>query len=114
MTVVAGGRLDDAAWIAAAHALPREQRRHEFVVSARTLSSVLDEAGAAQVDFLSLDVEGYEPIVLRGIDFNRHSPQFLLIEARDEAAREAIEAVIGSYYLLDRLSPFDLLYARSD
>jgi FkbM family methyltransferase len=113
MTVVAGGRPDDAEWVADAHALPQEQRRHEFEVPARTLSSVLDEARVAEVDLLSLDVEGYEPTVLRGLDFDRHGPRLLLVEARDEPARHAIEAVIPDQYrLLERVSPFDLLYGR--
>jgi len=112
MTVVAGGRADDAAWIADAHALPQEQRRHEFEVPARTLSSLLDEAGAPEIDLLSLDVEGYEPTVLRGLDLERHAPRLLLVEARDDDARRAVEEVLdGRYELLERLSPFDLLYA---
>lgn len=49
-------------------------------VPARTLGSVLDEAGIARIDFMSLDVEGYEENVLRGLDFSRHRPRLLLVE----------------------------------
>jgi FkbM family methyltransferase len=115
MTVVAGARADDAEWVAAAHAVAQEEPEHEFEVPARTLSSILDEADAPDVDLLSLDVEGYEAQVLRGLDFDRHAPRYLLVEARDEDARRSIEAVLAERYrLLEALSPFDVLYSRSD
>jgi FkbM family methyltransferase len=106
---------DRRAWVAAAHAVAQEEPEHEFETPARTLSSVLDEAGITTIDFLSLDVEGYEPSVLRGLDFERHAPAWLLLEAHDDGARRAIEAELGARYsLVDRLSPLDLLYSRSD
>jgi FkbM family methyltransferase len=65
-------------------------------VRARTLSSLLDEVGIIRpVDLLSLDVEGAEPGALRGIDFVRHAPRFICVEARDETA---ISAVLGPRY----------------
>ena len=33
-----------------------------------------------KIDFFSLDVEGYEMEVLKGIDFTKHTPTFILIE----------------------------------
>lgn len=82
-------------------------------VPARTLSSLLDEAGVTRrVDLLSLDVEGAEPGALRGIDYTRHAPRFICVEVRDE---EAINAILGSRYeLVDVLTDLgthrDLLY----
>jgi len=115
MTVVAGARPDDSDWVAAAHAVAQEEPSHEFEVPARTLSSVLDEAAAPEIDLLSLDVEGFEPQVLRGLDLERHAPRLLLVEIRDDEARAEIEAVLGARYLpLDRLSPVDQLYRRAD
>ncbi|HET8673454.1 MAG TPA: FkbM family methyltransferase, partial [Thermoleophilaceae bacterium] len=84
-------------------------------VPARTLSSVLDEAGAPrEIDFLSLDVEGYEASVLRGLDFDSHSPALVLVEMHDPAAvREGIEAALGERYEhVEQLSPLDFLYRR--
>lgn len=115
MTVVAAATPDDRDWVAAAHAVAQEEPEHDFEVAARTLSSLLDEARATQVDLMSLDVEGYEPQVLRGLDFDRHAPRFLIVEARDEAAQRKIEGVLGTRYgMVERLSPLDLLYARVD
>jgi len=84
-------------------------------VPARTLSALLDEAGFGRpADLLSLDVEGAEAAALRGIDYTRHAPRFICVEARDEAA---IAAVLEPHYriievLTDVGTHRDLLYAR--
>lgn len=49
-------------------------------VPAITLSRLLDTHHISNIDFLSLDTEGYELAVLQGIDFKRHRPKFILIE----------------------------------
>ncbi len=86
-----------------------------IVVPARTLTSVLEEANPPEIDLLSLDVEGYEEDVLRGLDWDRFPPRFCLIEIRDEQRRRPIEETLGDRYIqVDQLSPFDTLYARRD
>ncbi|HVW19440.1 MAG TPA: FkbM family methyltransferase [Solirubrobacteraceae bacterium] len=84
-------------------------------VPARTLSSVLDDDPPARFDLLVLDVEGYEPHVLRGLDLDRHGPDFALIEVLDPGAgRAAIDAVLGDRYAeVDRLGPHDVLFQRA-
>ncbi len=85
-------------------------------VPARTLSALIDEAGVGrEIDLLCLDVEGGEEAALRGLDLTRHAPRFICVEARDEAA---INAVLGARYrvvdvLTDVGSHRDLLYART-
>ena len=54
-------------------------RKLEKVMS-RTITSILDEHEIKKVDLFSLDVEGYELEVLKGLDFNIYSPTYLLIE----------------------------------
>lgn len=83
----------------------------EIEVSARTLTSVLGEAGASHIDLLSLDVEGYELDVLNGLDFSRYRPRYILVEAR---FREEIDALLSpSYEAVDELSHHDVLYKAS-
>jgi FkbM family methyltransferase len=109
-----GSEAADRAWVQPAFDLGLEQE-YRVSVPARTLSSLLDEVGAAEVDLLSLDVEGYEPQVLAGLDLDRHAPRFVLVEVVDDAARARVEAALGERYAaLERLSPFDVLYARRD
>lgn len=81
---------------------------YELTVPARTLSGVLDQHGVLRVDFLSLDVEGCELDALKGLDFTRHAPRFMLIECRD---REPIEQLLAPRYdAVDTLSHHDILY----
>jgi FkbM family methyltransferase len=89
---------------------------YEAEVPARTLSSILEEHSARELDLLSLDIEGFEPQALRGLDLERHAPRWIAVEVHDlDAGRRDVEAVIGGHYEMDRqLSPLDLLYRRKD
>lgn len=89
---------------------------YEIDVDARTLSSLLDDVGAPEVDLLSLDVEGFEGPALRGLDMERHAPRYVLVEIHDrERDRPPVDAVLGSRYVEHGwLSPLDLLYVRRD
>jgi len=46
----------------------------------RSLESIFDEYGIKKVDYLSIDVEGYEMNVLRGIDFSRVEIRLIGVE----------------------------------
>ncbi len=119
MTTVAGTRDSEAAdraWVEKAHAVAQEEPEHEFTVPGRTLSSILDEVQAPEIDLLSLDVEGFEPQVLAGLEFERHAPRWILVEIRGGgSSRKEIEAILGDRYVnVEQLSPFDVLYQRCD
>jgi FkbM family methyltransferase len=49
-------------------------------VSVSTLTNILDKQIIPKIDLLSLDVEGYELNVLKGLNFNKYKPLYLLIE----------------------------------
>ena len=49
-------------------------------VDATTLAKVLRKYAIQKVDLLSLDVEGYELEVLKGVDFNEVDIKFILVE----------------------------------
>jgi FkbM family methyltransferase len=70
---------------------------YKIEVAAKTLSEVLQRNHITDIDLLSLDVEGYETEVLRGIDFNRFKPKFILIEVWHEK-QEEIEALLFPRY----------------
>jgi len=83
---------------------------YKIHVPARTLTSILDECNVKEIDLLSLDVEGYELNVLKGLDFNKYRPKYMLIEAR---FRQEIEEYILEFYTdVDQLSFHDYLYKR--
>ncbi len=79
----------------------------------RSLSSIIDEQHpSGEIDLLSLDVEGYEPQVLSGLDLSRHRPRFICVESRDD---ELITQMLEKHYhFIDRLSHHDLLFEAKE
>jgi FkbM family methyltransferase len=108
-----GGAAETARHVAQGLEVQGLAGSYRLRVPARSLSAILDELGMSRpIDLLSLDVEGAEAAALRGLDFARHAPRFICVEARD---RPAIEALLGSRYrlvevLTDLGSYQDLLY----
>ncbi len=73
-----------------------EARARRLEVPARPLQAILAEAAIpADFDLLSLDVEGYEPAVLDGLDLARFRPRFVLIEVW---SRPEIERRLRPFY----------------
>ena len=69
----------DEAWVSLGEELQQLQR-YTCRVPARTLSAVLDEQGLRTIDLLSVDVEGYEVDVLKGVDLERFEPSYIVVE----------------------------------
>jgi FkbM family methyltransferase len=111
MSIVHGARGNaalDEDHIVAGEAVQRFKRRALSVVG-QTLSSVIDQVGLPRIDLLSLDVEGYELNVLKGLDLARHAPQWILIET---AHPHLVGALLGvRYQAVGRLSHHDWLYS---
>jgi FkbM family methyltransferase len=103
----------DEGWVRNGLVLGWRDHRVESV-PARSLASVLDEAGVGSVDLLSLDVEGYEAQVLGGLDLARYAPAWILVEMHDlDAGRREIGGVLGERYVEhEQISPVDVLYRR--
>lgn len=85
---------------------------YDIQVPTRTLTSILDECEVTEIDLFSLDVEGYELNVLKGLDFSKYRPKYMLIEARFKA--EIDEYLADLYTEVDQLSIYDFLYQRKD
>ncbi|MEM6753192.1 MAG: FkbM family methyltransferase [Cyanobacteria bacterium P01_C01_bin.38] len=84
---------------------------YKIKVPARTLTSILDEANVSQINFFSLDVEGFELNALQGLDFNKYRPEFMLVECLDEKSFQEIAAYIADYYdLFEKASQVDYLF----
>ena len=55
---------------------------YQIKVPARTLDEIIEESGCPEIDFLSLDLEGYEAEALKGLDLERFRPHTMLVETR--------------------------------
>lgn len=78
-------------------------------VPAKTLTSILDISKPKKIDFFSLDVEGYELEVLKGLDFSKYSPIFILIEIYEWDKENIINFMLSkNYELICNLSDFNL------
>jgi FkbM family methyltransferase len=80
----------------------RSHFREEYVaheVETITLNDLLDEAGAPDVvDFLSIDTEGSEAVILRAYDFERRPIRALVVEHNDVQREELYELLTGQGY----------------
>jgi FkbM family methyltransferase len=84
-----------------------------FLAKARTLTSILIEAKAPPVvDLLSLDVEGGEIEVLKGVDHAKYRFKWILVESRDE---KRISEYLGAqgYLFHSKLTGHDYLFRNS-
>lgn len=81
-----------------------------FLAKARTLTSILMEAKAPPViELLSLDVEGGEIEVLKGVDHAKYRFKWILVESRDEKRiSEYLEAQGYSFHT--KLTGHDYLF----
>jgi FkbM family methyltransferase len=96
--------------------LRKEENVYTLSVPTCTLSSILDKHNVTNIDLLSLDVEGYEQEVLKGLDFSRHRPRYMLIEVQ---LHNNIEKIIEPWYkpiaiLTINSSYEDILYKIKD
>jgi FkbM family methyltransferase len=110
MTLVAGqsnGLIDSDKHVRLAEDVQRIKAT-EIDVPGLTLSEILTQQGNPEVTLFSLDVEGFEVDVLRGLDFSKHKPLLILVETRGLAQ---VEQVLSSHYhLIATLSHHDYLF----
>ncbi len=94
------GSWTDAATLAHRLEMARELQNMDVEalirVPAKPLSQIIDEAKLGRsIDLLCLDVEGAETTALQGLDLDRHTPQFICVECRDQPT---VAAVLGDRY----------------
>ena len=85
------------------------KKTYEVNVNVLTLTYIFDTYLAGKnIDFLSLDVEGYECNVLNGLDLKKYSPTYILIESQN---LNNVKNILGfKYKLLDQFSYHDYFF----
>jgi FkbM family methyltransferase len=86
----------------------RLQTKELVKVSAKTLENILDECHTTEIDFLSLDTEGYEYNVLEGLNLDKYRPKYMLIEIYYYDYNKIIDYLQNKKYCLH--SNFSNLY----
>jgi hypothetical protein len=90
--------------------LEEDEDNFNFGAIANQLNNILSKANAPkQIDFLSLDVEGAEIEVLKGINHNEYRFKFICIESRD-IQKINNYLTINNYLLIEQFSPIDYLF----
>ena len=90
--------------------LEEDEDNFNFGAIANQLNNILSKANAPkQIDFLSLDIEGAEIEVLKGINHNEYRFKFICIESRD-IQKINNYLTINNYLLIEQFSPIDYLF----
>lgn len=88
----------------------------------RRLDRLITEAGLPRIDFLKIDVEGAEEMVLAGLDLTRVRPRVIVVEAVNPSNPEGapgpwesrLEAAGYSFAMFDRLNRFYVAAGETD
>lgn len=97
---------------------PDKRSTKQYDVETATLDTILEENGApAQIDYMSIDTEGTELDILKGLDFNKYTVGFFTIEHNFRPGNlEDLKAVLephGYRQVLAQASQFDAWFIHS-
>ena len=90
--------------------------KETYKVKTKTLTDILKENNAPKfIEYLSIDVEGAEPNVLRGIDFNEYTFGYISVEFNHSEYMKNIidEILLNNGYVFKQFNEFDLDYIHN-
>lgn len=81
-------------------------------IAVKTLTEILNEIQPPKINFMSLDVEGYELNVLSGLNFDKYIPEILVVESYDEFIKPIDNLLCEYYNFDDKISDVDYVYLK--
>ena len=92
-------------------------KAQKITVPARTIQSIIDEyanerASLKKIDLFVADVEGFELEVMKGLDFKKNIPSYILVEAHTDKRLSDIKQFLISrkYEYIDEIGHKDYLF----
>lgn len=86
----------------------------KYCVEQKCLQNILKERKISKVDFMSIDVEGYELSVLKGIDFNKVDIKCIIIENDKHNRRKLRNYIVSKGYILVARLTIDDVFVKKD
>ena len=74
------------------------EKAREIEVPTITLTDLLDAEGVKKIDFLSIDIELWEPKALAGFDVERFRPELVCIEAHPQVRQQILDYFARHHY----------------
>lgn len=78
----------------------RKNRKSDSYVETITLEKILDNHHIKNIDLLSLDTEGYELNILKGLNLDRYRPNYILVEIYNKDYNNIIKLLTSKKYVL--------------
>jgi FkbM family methyltransferase len=76
------------------------EKAKEVEVPTITLNDLLDSEGVKKIDFMSIDIELWEPKALAGFDVERFRPELVCIEAHPQVRQQIIDYFARHHYVV--------------
>jgi FkbM family methyltransferase len=76
------------------------EKAKEIEVPTITLNDLLDSEGVKNIDFMSIDIELWEPKALAGFDVERFRPELVCIEANPQVRQQIIDYFARHHYVV--------------
>ena len=90
------------------HPLSPASASNIIKVEAATLESILDKAELTDIDLLTLDTEGYELEVLKGLNLEKYKPSYMLIEVYKDDYQNIVSYLSQyNYTLIENFSNYN-------
>ncbi len=87
------------------------KKHKDYTVQVSTLRDIFEEHGVKQIDFLKIDVEGFELQVLTGNDWKKYKPKVVVIEGKNEQCIKYLTDLQYENILFDGLNTY---FVRGD